>query len=358
MDHAGRTTKLQSYLASHDVDAFLITNLTNILYLTGFSGTNGQLLITSERVVFLTDPRYEARASTLVKDAEISIYPSRLTERLQPLLGEMGCRRLGVEAKSMTLAERDDLQSRLDEVGLVSVVGLVESMRRTKDAGEVDLLRDAIALGDRAFSWVLDHLALGATEREIALALEMKMRDWGADQVSFPPIVGSGELSAHIHHTPTDRQFQKGDLILLDFGCRLHGYCSDLTRTVVLGPATEEQRTMYDLVLRAQREGIHKAGSGLGGAEVDAAARVVIEQAGHGKDFGHGLGHGVGLDIHEDPRLNRISEDTLAPGDVVTVEPGVYLQGTGGVRIEDCVLVTEKGCEVLGSAPKDELLEL
>ena len=358
MDYTARTTRLQESLASHNVDALLITNLTNVLYLTGFSGTNGQVLITPDRVVFLTDPRYEARASTLVEGAEVSIYPSRLTERLQPLLGETSTTRLGVEAKTMTLAERDDLQARVGDVVLVPISGLVESMRRIKDAAEVEALKDAVALGDRVFSWALDQLAPGMTEREIALGLEMKMREWGADEVSFPPIVGSGELSAHIHHTASARELQKGDLVLLDLGCRLRGYCSDLTRTVVLGAATDDQRAMYDLVLRAQAEGIRKASAGLGGAEVDGAARAVIEEAGMGKHFGHGLGHGVGLDIHEDPRLNRISEDTLAPGDVVTIEPGVYVQGTGGVRIEDCVLVTEEGCEVLGSAPKDELLEL
>ena len=358
MDYAGRTARLRVSLVSHDVDALLVTNLTNVLYLTGFSGTNGQLLITNDRVVFLTDPRYEARASALVEGAEISIYPSRLTERLQPLLDEANTSRLGVEAQTMSLAERDDLRSRLGDVELVPVSGVVEWMRRKKDPAEVELLRDAIALGDRAFTWVLDHLTPGKTERDIALALEMTMREWGADEVSFPPIVGSGELSAHIHHTPTPRELQKGDLVLLDFGCRLRGYCSDLTRTVVIGPATDEQRTVYDLVLRAQAEGISRASAGLGGAEVDGAARAVIDQAGMGKHFGHGLGHGVGLDIHEGPRLNRISEDTLVPGDVVTVEPGVYLQGTGGIRIEDCVLIAEGGCEVLGSAPKDELLEL
>ena len=358
MDYEARTTKVQESLGARAVDALLVTNLTNVLYLTGFSGTNGQVLITPDRVVFLTDPRYEAPASTLVEGADISIYASRLSEGLLPLLGETGSARLGIEAKTVTLAERDDLQSRLGDVVLVPLSGLVESMRRTKDAAEVRLLKDAIALGDRAFTWVLDQLAPGVTEREIALALEMKMREWGAEEVSFPPIVGSGELSAHIHHAPTDREFQKGDLILLDFGCRLHGYCSDLTRTVVLGPATEYQRSMYELVLRAQAEGIRKAAASVGGAELDRAARTVIEEAGHGKHFGHGLGHGVGLDIHEDPRLNRISEDTLSAGDVVTVEPGVYLHGPGGVRIEDCVLITEEGCEVLGSAPKDELLEL
>lgn len=358
MDYVARTRKLQDSLATHDLEALLVTNLTNVTYLTGFSGTNGQVLVTADRVVFMTDPRYEARSSTLVEEAEISIYPSRLTEKLQPLLDETRISRLGVESKTMTLAERDDLQARLGGTKLVPVAGLVEGMRRVKDAQEVELLRAAIALGDRAFGWVVDRLVPGATEREIALGLEMKMREWGADAVSFPPIVGSGELSAHIHHTPTERELQKGDLILLDFGCRLRGYCSDLTRTVALGPATEEQQRQYELVLRAQAAGIEAAAADVSGVAVDRAARAVIEQAGMGKHFGHGLGHGVGLDIHEDPRLNRISEDTLTPGDVVTIEPGVYVQGTGGIRIEDCVLVTEEGRDVLGSAPKDELLEL
>lgn len=358
MDYAARTSRLQELLASEGVEALLVTNLTNVRYLTGFSGTNGQVLIGPENVVFLSDPRYEARASTLVHGAEISIYPSRLSERLKPLLDEAGTACLGVEGKTMTLAEKKDLESRLDGRELTPTSGLVESLRRCKDAAEVALLHEAVALGDRAFTWLLDHLAPGTTEREIALGLEMTIRGWGAEQVSFPPIVGSGELSAHIHHTPTDREFQKGDLILLDFGCRLDGYCSDLTRTVVLGAATDEQRRLYDLVLRAQSEGMQALSAGVTGVAVDRAARSVIEDAGMGANFGHGLGHGVGLDIHEDPRLNRISEDTLAVGDVVTVEPGVYVQGTGGIRIEDCVLVTEEGRQVLGSAPKDELIEL
>ena len=358
MDYAARTQRVQDSLASRDVEAMLITNLTNVRYLTGFSGTNGQLWLTSDRVTFLTDPRYEARATTLVEEAEILIYASRLAEGLKPLLGEASITRVGVEAKTMTLAEKNDLETRVGSAALLPISNVVESMRRSKDAHEVRLIREAIELGDRAFSWVLDQLAPGRTEREIALGLEMTMREWGAEEVSFPPIVGSGELSAHIHHSPTERDLQKGDLILLDFGCRLSGYCSDLTRTVVLGGATDEQQRMYDLVLRAQTEGIAATGPGVRGVAADGAARSVIEAAGMGASFGHGLGHGVGLDIHEDPRLNRISEDTLAPGDVVTVEPGVYVQGTGGVRIEDCVLVTEDGQEVLGSAPKDELIEL
>ena len=353
-----RVAGLQERLDAANVEALLVTDLVNVRYLTGFSGTAGQVFVTPSRAVFLTDPRYEARAASLVQGAEVQIYTSRLVERLGPLIEASKVTALGVEAKTMTVDERDDLAGRLSGAALVPTRGVVEEMRRIKDAEEIELLRTAVALGDRAFTWLLDGLKPGRTERDVAIDLEIQMRRWGADEVSFPPIVGSGELSAHIHHTPTGRELQKGDLVLLDFGCRKDGYCSDLTRTVVLGPATDEQREIYQLVLQAQLEGIAAVQPGAGGAAVDATARAVIESAGRGEQFGHGLGHGVGLEIHEDPRLNRISEDTLMPGDVVTVEPGVYVQGTGGVRIEDCVVVTGSGCEVLGTAPKDELIEL
>lgn len=353
-----RLDRLQSSLDEQGLDGLLVTNLTNVRYLTGFSGTNGQVLITADRRVFLTDPRYRERASTLVRCAEIEIYPNRVAESLSSLLAPLPGKRLGVESKTMTIHERDDLQQRLSRLELVSTAGVVEDMRRVKEPDEVDLIWEAVALGDRAFDHVLERLSPGVTERDVALEIEVTMRQWGAEAVSFPPIVGSGPLSAHIHHTPTDRELQKGDLVLLDFGCRWQGYCSDLTRTVVLGPSTDEQRQVYDLVLAAQRVGIDRAGAGVRGQTVDAAARAVIEAAGSGDRFGHGLGHGVGLDVHEAPRLGRISEDTLVEGDVVTVEPGVYLPGAGGVRIEDCILVTGDGAQVLGAAPKNDLIEL
>jgi Xaa-Pro aminopeptidase len=184
------------------------------------------------------------------------------------------------------------------------------------------------------------------------------MRKAGAEDVSFDPIVGSGPLSAHIHHTPSDRTLEKGDLVLFDFGARVDGYCSDLTRTVVLGPSTDEQRELYELVLQAQKAGIEAAAPGVRCADVDAAARAVIDAAGMADEFGHGLGHGLGLDIHEDPAFSRISEDTLHGGEVMTVEPGVYVIGTGGVRIEDCVVIDSSGATLLSEAPKDRLIEL
>ena len=357
MNHAARIARVQRRLDELEVDALLITAGTNVRYLTGFSGTNGQVLVTRDEAVFFSDGRYAARAASLVQGAEISIYSARLADRLVPHLKDEGIARLGFEATTVTVAGLKEFSEQFP-TEMVATTGVVEQLRRRKDDDEIDRIREAIRIGDEAFAWVIDHLAPGRSETEIALALEVTMRETGADAVSFDPIVGSGELSAHIHHTPSDRRFEKGDLVLLDFGCRLDGYCSDLTRTVVLGPATEEQAAIYELVLEAQRTGIDAIAAGSSGRDVDAAARAVIEARGHGDDFGHGLGHGVGLDIHEAPKLATISTDELIERDVVTVEPGVYVRDRGGVRIEDCVLVTSSGAEVLGNAPKDRLIEL
>ena len=354
MDHAGRIAKLRAALSDKGVDAILITNLTNVRYLTGFSGTNGQVLVTGDGQTFFTDPRYEARATTLVHGTDIVIYPGKLTETLADHI--VGIGRLGIEASTVSLATRDDLAEKL-EPELVPVRDAVEELRRVKEPDEIAALRAAVTLADEAYTWVLDRLVPGALERDIALDLEVYMRRAGADEVSFEPIVGSGPLSAHIHHTPSGRAFDKGDLILLDFGARYQGYCSDLTRTVVLGPASEDQRERYDVVLAAQQAGIAAVREGVTGMEVDEAARAVITDAGYGGLFPHSLGHGVGLDIHETPSL-KTSDVPLAAGEIVTVEPGIYVPGEGGVRIEDCVLTTPDGVEVLGSAPKDTLVEL
>ena len=359
MDHEGRIRRLQGLLPEASIDGILITNLTNVRYLTGFSGTNGQVLVTADDAIFFTDPRYRARAGDLVRGAEVVVYPARLTDALGDHLARLGVARVGVESATMTLAERDDLAERLGNgIGLEPTKNLVEDLRRIKEPAELEALRAAVALGDAAFTWALQTIAPGITERDFALQLEIRMREAGAEAVSFEPIVGSGPLSAHIHHTPSDRTLEKGDLVLLDFGCKLDGYCSDLTRTVSLGPSSDDARSRYDVVLAAQVAGIAAVRAGADGREVDATARAVVDAAGHKDDFGHGLGHGVGLDIHEAPRLHPISEDVLQVGDVVTVEPGVYVVGDGGIRIEDVVAVTAEGCDVLGTAPKDTLLEV
>ena len=358
MDFEERIRRIGDQLASVDVDALLVTDLTNVRYLTGFSGSNGQVLVSEKGAAFFTDPRYEARAGDLVDGADVQVYPTKLTDVLADYLSLMRLERVGIESQSVSVAAHEDFAEALAGTTLIATRGVVEGLRRLKDAEEVSLIQEAVRIGDEALTWVLDELRPGITEREIGLGLEVQMRRTGADGVSFEPIVGSGPLSAHIHHTPSERAFEKGDLILLDFGCKWQGYCSDLTRTVVMGPSTEEQRGWYETVLEAQTEGIKAIKSGVRCADADAAARRVIDAAGLGDSFGHGLGHGVGLDIHEAPKLARTSKDVLKAGDVVTVEPGVYTVGAGGIRIEDCVLVTDEGAEVLGKAPKGSLIEL
>lgn len=366
MSYETRISKVQAALAGAQVDALLVTSLTNVRYLTGFSGSNGQVLLTASQAHFFSDPRYEQRALSLVEGAEVHIYSGRLSEtswqgppaEALKLLTVSSVQRLGIEASTMSVAERDSLASVMEGTEIVATEGMVEVLRKVKDAQEIDAIRRAVAVADRAFTEILGELQPGRKERDIALSLEMIMRNSGAEDASFEPIVGSGPLSAHIHHTPGERELAKGDLVLMDFGALVDGYCSDMTRTVVLGAATDEQREIYDLVRRAQQAGIDALGPGTSGRAVDAAARKVIEDAGFGERFAHGLGHGVGLAIHEDPRLSKTSEDVIAVGEVITVEPGVYIPGSGGVRIEDCVLVTDQGAEVLGSSPKDDLIEL
>jgi len=353
VNYERRVEGVQGALESLDAQALLVTNLTNVMYLTGFSGSNGQVLVTPDGARFMTDGRYRARARDLVKAADVAVYSNRLTDVLKPLLQEMGISRLAVEGRTMTLADRDDLAERLDGVDLVTAKGQVEDLRRIKERAEVEALRSAIALGDAAYAHILDRIRPGATERAIGLELEIYMRTNGADDISFEPIVGSGPLSAHIHHTPSERRVEKGDFVLLDFGARVDGYCGDLTRTVVLGAPSEAQQRQYDAVLKTNSDALEAMKPGADCRAVDAVARHTLAEAGF-DDFGHGLGHGLGLEVHESPRLSRISSDVLEPGMVVTNEPGLYLED-GGVRIEDCVLITEAGAEVLTKAPKESL---
>jgi Xaa-Pro aminopeptidase len=354
VNYEARLKRLQHELESLDAQALMVTNLTNVRYLTGFSGSNGQVLVTPDKARFMTDGRYRARAMDLVRAADVSVYSNRLTDVLKPLVEDARITRLAVEGKSMTLADRDDLATRLEGVELVTARGPIEHLRRIKEPEEVDALRAAVALGDDAYAHILDRIRPGRSEMEIALELEVYIRTNGAEAISFEPIVGSGPLSAHIHHTPSGRRFEKGDFVLLDFGARLDGYCGDLTRTVVLGSPSEAQQRQYDTVLKTNSDALKAMKPEAECRAVDAVARRTVKDAGY-EDFGHGLGHGVGLEIHESPRLSRISDDVLAPGMVVTNEPGLYLEDTGGVRIEDCVLITETGTEVLTNAPKDTL---
>jgi len=361
--HARRRDALHDQLRERDLDALLIVDLLNVRYLTGFTGSNAALLVHAEgdaRTLFCTDGRYTIQSERQVPDLERVI--DRASARtLAARAGKEAehYRRTGYESQHVTVDGLDTLTDAAgDAVSLVRAPGRVEELRQVKDEDEVEALRMACAAADRALAELIAHggLAAGRTEREVARELENRMLDLGAAAPSFDSIVAAGPNSAIPHHRPTDTQLHAGDLVKLDFGALVDGYHSDMTRTVVLGEPADWQRELYELVAASQAAGRAAVRPGANVQEVDAAARKVIEDAGRGAEFPHGLGHGVGLEIHEAPMLAKTGEGRLSAGMAVTVEPGVYLPGRGGVRIEDTLVVREDDPELLTLTTKQFLV--
>ena len=362
MDHYLRRTTLAERLGDLEVDALLVTGLTNVRYLTGFTGSNGQALVTGAESVFFTDGRYTEQSRHEVPDLHRVTYAATFGEALAAEAVRLGARRLGFEAHHVTVRSHERLGSALAAasggIELVACDEQVERVRWVKDDEEIELLNNAQSVTDQAFDDVLETLAVGMTEQQVARQLEALLRRDGADGLSFESIVAFGENAAEPHHEPNHRTLEEGDIIKMDFGALFGGYHADMTRTVAFGQPATELKKIHDVVRQAQQAGIDAVREGVTGAEVDAAARGVIEGAGYGDAFTHGLGHGVGLDIHEGPRLGReFTEHTLPSRAVVTVEPGIYVPGLGGARIEDMVEVMPDGCRVLGNASR-ELIEL
>jgi len=352
---ATRAERLAAALEVRELDALLVTNLVNVRYLTGFTGSNGLALVGGEDLRrFVTDFRYVTQAEQEVEGFDRVTAESDLLEAVPAALAD-GDVRLGFEDQHLPVRVLDRLREALPAaVELVRAGGLVEDLRAVKDADEVARVRAAAALADAALEETLAGGLAGRTERAVALALEDALRRLGARRPSFDSIVAGGAHGALPHASPRPVEIARGSLVTIDWGAELDGYCSDCTRTYAAGAEpSAEARAVYELVARAQAAGLAAVGPGVAGRDADAAARAVIEQGGHGAHFGHGLGHGVGLDVHEAPRLSRTSDATLAAGNVVTVEPGVYVPGSLGVRIEDLVLVTDDGHDVLSTLPKD-----
>ncbi|MFJ6675647.1 M24 family metallopeptidase [Actinosynnema sp. NPDC091369] len=357
MPHSTRRAALRATLRDRELDALLVTNLLNVRYLTGFTGSNAALLVRAdadEAAVFCTDGRYLTQAAAQVPDLERVIdrpCDVALVERAV----KAGAGRIGFESGHVTVDGLDALADAAAGAELVRAADLVERLRLVKDDAEVEALRMACAAADRALADLIEHGGLrpGRTEREIARELESRMLDHGAAGPSFESIVAAGAHSAVPHHRPTDAVVRDGDFVKLDFGALVDGYHSDMTRTLVVGRAADWQRELYQLVAAAQAAGRAALGVGTPFADVDAAARGVIEEAGRGDEFLHGLGHGVGLQIHEAPALSKAGDGTLLPGMAVTVEPGVYLAGKGGVRIEDTLVVREGAPELLTLTTKE-----
>jgi len=345
-----RTDRLVELLRARDLDSLLVTDLLNVRYLTGFTGTNAAAIVTPEERLFFTDFRYVAQARQQVPEYE-------RIEAGRDMLGDLSGRlrgRAGFDDEHLSVAAHRKLSEKLpDGVELAPAGGLVEELRAVKDASEVAAMRAAAELATAAYESLRERGLAGRTEREVAVQLVRFMEDSGAEGPSFPPIVAAGEHGAHPHAVPRDVEIPRGTLVVIDMGAKVDGYCSDCTRSVATGSVDDGALEIYELVLRAQAESLAAARTGAAYRDVDAVAREIIDAAGHEEHFGHGLGHGVGLQVHEAPRLAKTAEGDLVTGNAVTVEPGVYVPGEVGVRIEDLVVVTDGEPEILTGFPKE-----
>jgi Xaa-Pro aminopeptidase len=328
-------------------------SMANVTWLSGFGGTSGCVVVSGDGTsdLFLTDFRYAEQARAVVPGAyEVTIAPSQLL----PAIVDSLSGRVGFDPGATSVRMHERLADSADGAELVPAAGIIEELRRVKDAGELAAIAAAAELGDAVYAEVERHGLEFRSERDVAIQIETTMREMGAEAPSFPPIVAAGPNGALPHAIAGEREIGAGELVVIDLGVILDGYCSDCTRTFAAGKEPDEDATeAYEVVLRAQRRALEGVRAGIGGREADELARDVIEAAGFGDQFGHGLGHGVGIQVHEAPRLGKTSEDTLADGDVVTIEPGVYVEGRFGIRIEDLCVVGEDGLRVLTARPTE-----
>ncbi len=347
-----RLTKLRAALPEQEIDAILVSQPENRRYLSGFTGSAGWLVITAERAVIATDFRYYEQVGREAPEFELVKITGRVSDLLPQFLADLGIRRLGFESQHLTVEQLNTLSKATEGVEWLPLEDTVEKIRAIKDNDEMEALRRSAALNDDAFAHLLDVIEPGMTEREAAWRIEAYMRSHGASKVAFDLIVAAGPNGALPHAQPGDQAIQPGAPVVVDIGCVLDGYCSDMTRTFCLGEPSSRYLEVWNLVLQAQEAAEAVLRVGTTGVEADAAARDLIAEAGYGDYFGHGLGHGVGLAVHERPGASRLSEDTFVAGMSLTVEPGIYLPGEFGVRIEDLVIIGEDGIEILTNTPK------
>jgi Xaa-Pro aminopeptidase len=345
-----RAERLVELIAERELDQLFVSDLTNVRYLSGFTGTNGACLVGREQRIFFTDFRYTDRAEREVGEE----WERPEAEReLVPQIAARMSGKVGFEDAKLSVRQLARLEAAVGEnVDLVPAGDLVEQLRAVKEPEEIERMAAASEVADDVFRWALQSGLAGHTERDVARAVEARIRELGAEP-SFPPIIAAGENGALPHAEPGDREIGSGELVVFDMGAELDGYCSDGTRTFATGEPGDEAREVYDLVLTAQLASLAGIRVGASGKEIDAVAREMLTEAGHGDQFGHGLGHGVGLEVHEGPRLATTSEDELRAGNAVTVEPGIYVPGRFGVRIEDLVVLTADGYRNLSGTPKE-----
>ena len=351
-----RVAAIREIVADSEIDGIMITNSENRRYLSGFIGSAGMLLITPSEAKLATDFRYTEQAAIQAPGFDVIRMQGRAAEWYPELLADLGVTKLGFEADEMTVASLKTFTETIDasdvETEFVPTTGHTVKLRAVKDADELKMLQRVIDVGDAAFEETAAKMRPGMTENEVAWEFEKSIRERGAESLSFPTIVASGPNAARPHHQTGDRAIQECETIVFDCGAQLEGYCSDLTRTVVLGTPDDEIVRVYNLVLAAQEAAIDRVKPGMTGEEADGVAREVISDAGHGDDFGHSMGHGLGLEVHEEPHVGPRADNVLEVGMPFTIEPGVYIQGWGGVRIEDVVVMESDGVRLLSHAAK------
>ena len=346
-----RIKRLKTVLKQNNLDAILVTNGINVRYLSGYTGTEGTLLVTARAAYFFSDSRYTEQAKKQVTDAKNIIFTDKIGA-IGKQVARLSIDRMGIEGNQVTVNTRKQLAKACKGVRLVALGGQVDALRLCKDTDEISALKEVTAVSETAFKKVIGKLVPGVVEADFGRMLDIAQLRLGAEGNSFETIIASGYRGALPHGVASDKVVVDGDLVVIDFGAIMNGYNSDQTVTVAVGKCSALAKKVYQIVYDAQRYAIEAARPGLTGAQLDFVARAVIEKAGYGKYFGHGLGHGLGLEIHEDPRASRLYARRLAPGMVVTIEPGIYLPGKFGVRHEDVVLITDGGCELLTSLDK------
>lgn len=352
-----RLTKFREKLVTKQIQSILITNPKNVTYLSGFTGDESALLISADKAYLITDSRYTIQAHEEVQDFVIVEQQQGIFQKAKELATADGLTTVSFEAVNLSYADFQTLQRLFEPIILAPTSGIVEQQREVKDSVEIARIKQAIKITDETFDFLLGYVKAGMTELEVATEMEYFMRKHGSTGSSFETIVASGYRSALPHGSASDKVIEHGELVTFDFGCYYQGYTSDITRTIAVGDPGAEAKKIYDIVLGANHAVIEQSKIGVTGGQINDLAHNFVEKYGYG--FGHGTGHGIGLDIHEGPGAWGIyKEQGLAAGNVVTDEPGIYIEGLGGVRIEDDLLITSDGCEVLTQAPKDELIIL
>lgn len=350
-----RVKKVQEKLSKYNIDALLVTNMFNVRYLANFTGSTGLVVITKENAYFVTDFRYTEQAAAEAKGFEIIKNEGPIFEEVAKIVKNDKIEKLGFEQENVTYSIYNIINE-LISCELVPVTGLVEKLREVKTDDEIALIKEAIDITEKAYDYILGFVKPGVTEIEVANELDFYMRKEGAQGVSFDTIVASGVRSAMPHGVASDKVIEEGDMVTIDFGCYYNGYVSDMTRTFAVGDPGEELKEIYEIVYQANKKVNESAKAGMTGAELDAIARDYIAEHGYGPQFGHTLGHGIGLEVHEGPSLSFRNEDKLVVNNIVTNEPGIYVPGLGGVRIEDDLVIKENGVEVLMTTPKELII--